>query len=191
MRARGARRGAVAAGALLLVGVLAGCGPGGSPSSSAESATPSAVPLEGDRDGDGQLSEFEKQVLARNAPREVALADGTAATVTPGEPLPQPVTDQIVAEALPAVAEVSSIDEFESFDGRKKLRALADRYAALLSRSVVIVYPDRSDYWNWEVSSDAGDVAVTGISGTKDRDATVAAAAEWVESEDAYLIVVG
>lgn len=152
-----------------------------------QTAATAAAPMEGDSDGDEELSEFEKQVLARNAARDITLHDGTVAVVTPGQPLPQPVIDQMVADAAPGAAQAQTDDEFAPMAGIRSLREVAGSYANELDRTVVIVY------WGigaWGTVSSVDESGGTGLAGTSDLDAMVAAATDWADSHDAYVVVV-
>lgn len=151
-------------------------------------ATAAPAPINGDSDGDGELSEFEKQVLARNAPRDITLHDGTVVVVTPGQPLPQPVIDQIAADAAPGAAQAQTDDEFAPMAGIRSIREVASSYSNELGRTVVIVYRDAFGYWSTISSVDES--GGTELAGTSDQDAMVAAATDWAESHDAYVVVV-
>ena len=179
----------MATAALLALGLLAGSSTVGedSPQPTSATPTPTIAPIEGDTNSDGKLSEFEKQVLARNAPRDITLHDGTAATVTPGQPLPQSVIAQIAADAAPGVAQAQSLDEFEPFAGRRSILGVAQSYAEKLSRTVGVVFHDGRGTWGTIISD--GD-AETDLIGTSDKDAAIAAATNWAASHDAYMVVV-
>ncbi len=187
------RTGRVALTALLMLPLLTGCASvDGSFLPSAEAipsaaATAAPAPIDGDSDGDGELSEHEKQVIARHASRDITLHDGTVVIVTPGQPLPQPVIDQIVADAAAGVALAQADDEFAPTAGERSIREVATSYADAIGRAVVIVY------WGWGAwitISSVDESGGTGLIGTSDRDAMVAAATDWAEAHDAYIVVV-
>ncbi|WP_022892395.1 hypothetical protein [Agromyces subbeticus] len=175
---------------LLTIAVLTGCTTGNAsflPDTDAQAAATEAAPIEGDSDGDGELSEFEKQVLARHAPRDITLHDGTVVVVTPGQPLPQPVIDQIAADAAPGAAQTQTADEFAPMAGTRSIREVANSYANELGRTVVIVY---QGFGVWGTISTVDESGGPGLAGSSDRDALVAAATDWAESHDAYVVVV-
>ncbi|KQZ08907.1 hypothetical protein ASD23_11245 [Agromyces sp. Root1464] len=187
------RTATAAAAVVLTMTVLTGCTPGNVSSLSDAGTTPQAAatappaPIEGDSDADGELSEFEKQVLATNAPRDITLHDGTVVVVTPGQPLPQRVNDQIAADAAPGAAQTQTADEFAPMAGVRSIREVASSYANELGRVVVIVY------WGfgvWGTISSVDESGGTELGGDSDRDAMVAAATAWAESHDAYVVVV-
>ncbi|MFB6609016.1 hypothetical protein ACFCVO_01735 [Agromyces sp. NPDC056379] len=152
-----------------------------------DTTSTASAPIEGDSDGDGELSEFEKQVLERNAPRDITLHDGTVVAVTPGQPLPQPVIDQIAADAAPGAAQAQTDDEFAPMAGVRSIREVASSYANELGRTLVIVY------WGfgvWGAISSVDETGGTELAGTSDRDTMVAAATDWAESHEAYVVVV-
>ncbi|MFF2389145.1 hypothetical protein [Agromyces sp. NPDC058104] len=182
--------GRVALTALLILPLLTGCTAVDTSSLLNTDTTSNAdapVPIEGDTDGNGELSEFEKQVLERNAPRDITLHDGTAVVVTPGQPLPQQVIDQIVADAAPGAAKAQTDDEFAPMAGIRSIREVASTYADQIGRTVVIVYWG-SGAWSTISSVDAS--GGTELAGTSDQDAMVAAATDWAETHDAYVVVV-
>lgn len=187
------RTAAAAAAGLLTLALLTGCTtsePSFLPDTDSNpqaDATPTLAPIEGDSDGDGELSEFEKQVLARNAPRDITLHDGTVVVVTPGQPLPQPVIDQMVADAAPGAALAQTDDEFAPMAGMRSLREVAGSYANELGRTIIIVY---WGFGAWGTVSSVDESGGTGLAGTTDQDAMVAAATDWADSHDAYVVVV-
>ncbi len=122
-------------------------------------------------------------------PRDITLRDGTVVAVTPGQPpLPQPVIDQIVADAAPGAAQVQIDDEFAPMAGRRSIHEVASAYADQIGRTVVIVYRDFGT-WGGTISS-VEESGGTALGGTSDQDAMVAAATDWAESHDAYVVVV-
>ncbi len=187
------RTATAAAAVVLAMTVLTGCTTGNASFLSDTGTTPQAAatappaPIEGDSDGDGELSEFEKQVQATNAPRDITLHDGTVVVVTPGQPLPQPVIDQIAADAAPGAAQAQTADEFAPIAGIRSIREVASSYANELGRTLVIVYRDFSV---WGTISSVDESGGTELAGTSDQDAMVAAATDWAESHDAYVVVV-
>ncbi|MFD5864109.1 hypothetical protein ACFWGP_04085 [Agromyces sp. NPDC127015] len=181
--------GRVALTPLLTLLLLTGCTAVDASSLPDTDTTPNAAPaaIEGDMDEDGELSEFEKQVLARNAPRDITLHDGSVIVVTPGEPLPQPVIDQIVADAAPGAAQAQTDDEFAPMAGLRSIREVATSYANQFDRTVVIVY---WGFGAWGTVSSVDESGGTGLAGSSDLDAMVAAATDWAGSHDAYVVVV-
>ncbi|MFF2274108.1 hypothetical protein ACFVTX_17670 [Agromyces sp. NPDC058136] len=182
--------GRVALTALLTLLLLTGCATVDASSLPDTATTPNtaaSAAIEGDTDEDGELSEFEKQVFARNAPRDITLHDGTVVVVTPGQPLPQPVIDQIVADAVPGAAPAQTDDEFAPMAGIRSIREVATSYANEFGRAVVIVY---WGFGAWGTVSSVDESGGTGLAGTSDKDAMVAAATGWAESHDAYVVVV-
>ncbi|WP_394553119.1 hypothetical protein ACDF64_01995 [Agromyces sp. MMS24-JH15] len=188
------RTGGAALTALLVLAVLTGCTAADAlffadaDTTPKATATASPAPIKGDADGDGELSEFEKQVLARHAPRDITLHDGTVVVVTPGRPLPQPVIDQIVADAAPGAAQAQTVDEFAPMAGRRSILEVASTYAGQIGRPVVIVY---HDVGVWSTISSVDESGGTELAGNSDQDAMVAAATDWAETHDAYVVVVG
>ena len=181
------RTATAAASGLLALAVLTGCTTGPDTDPTPPATATASAPIEGDSNGDGKLSEFEKQVLARNAPRDITLHDGTVVVVTPGQPLPQPVIDQIAADAAPGAAQTQTDDEFAPMAGIRSMREVASSYADELGRTVVIVY------WGlgvWGTISSVEESGGTELAGTSDQAAMVAAATDWAESHDAYMVVV-
>ena len=187
------RTATAAAAVVLAMTVLTGCTTGNASLLSDTGTTPQAAatappaPIEGDSDGDGELSEFEKQVQATNAPRDITLHDGTVVVVTPGQPLPQPVIDQIAADAAPGAAQAQTAGEFAPTAGKRSIREVASSYANELGRTLVIVY------WGfgvWGTISSVDESGGTELGGSSDQDAMVAAATDWAESHDAYVVVV-
>jgi len=176
--------------ALVALPLLSGCTAADTlsrPATESALSTAAPVPIEGDTNGDGKLSEFEKQVLARDAPRDIVLDDGTVVVVTPGQPLPDRVIEQIVADAAPGAAQAQTDDEFTPMAGIRTLREVAASYAEQLGGTLVIVY------WGlgtWDTVSSVDEAGGTGLAGASDQSVMVAAATKWANSHDAYLVVV-
>lgn len=176
--------------ALLIFPLLTGCTTADAsslPDTDTTSNADAPVPIEGDTDGDGELSEHEKQVLARNAPRDITLHDGTVVVVTPGQPLPQPLIDQIAADAAPGAAQTQTDDEFAPMEGKRSILEVASSYADEIGRTVVIVY---WGFGTWSTVSSVDETGGTELGGTSDQAAMVAAATDWAETHDAYVVVV-
>jgi hypothetical protein len=182
-----------AAAGLLALALLTGCTaldasvPPDPDTTSQAAADAAPASIEGDSDGDGELSEFEKQVQATNPPRDITLHDGTAVVVTPGQPLPQLVIDQIAADAAPGAAQVKTDDEFAPMAGLRSIREVATSYANEHGRIVVIVY---RGFGVWGTISSVDESGGPELAGNSDQDAMVAAATDWAESHDAYVVVV-
>jgi hypothetical protein len=178
----------LAAAALATLGLLAGCAAGEAPPAANPSTSPpAAAAVAGDTNDDGNLSESEKQELAGNAPREILLSNGATASVTPGQPLPRAVIDQIAAEAAPGAAQIQTLDEFETVAGWRTIVGVASSYAEKLGRTVAILYRDGRGYW---ITTTSDDNAGTGLAATADKDAAIEAATGWAASNEAYLVVV-
>ncbi|POH66065.1 MULTISPECIES: hypothetical protein [Cryobacterium] len=189
-RATTIRTATAAASGLIALALLTSCTTGGASLLPDTAPTPQATatasaPIEGDSNGDGKLSEFEKQVLTRNAPRDITLHDGTV-IVTPGRPLPQPVIDQIAADAAPGAAQAQTDDEFAPMAGIRSMPEVASSYADELGRTVDIVYGGGV----WDTISSVDESGGTELAGTSDQEAMVTAATDWAESHDAYTVVV-
>jgi len=153
---------------LVTLALLTGCSFLSVSSAPDGDATAQAVPapIEGDSDGDGELSEFEKQVLARNAPREITLHNGTVVVVAPGQPLPQPVIDQIVVDAAPGAVKTQTYDESAPMAGMRSLWEVATSYADELGRTLVLVHQDDGF---WGTVSSVEESGGTGLGGTAER----------------------
>lgn len=162
------------------------------PPTATPTATPTAIP--GDADGNGSLSEFEKQQLARDAVRDYTMPDGSVVKVDPTKPLPPEVVAVIQEMAKPIVAlnkDASSVGPLIL-----SMRALCDQQTEATGRPIVIFHhawsavpgvPDvPSESW-WSSVFPGGSVPVNA---GPDREAVLAKVTAAAASRDAELIVV-
>jgi hypothetical protein len=104
-------------------------------------AEPVAEPIPGDEDGDGFLSEREKLVYNATSPRDYVLNDGTVVTVSPNEPLPASVVEDVKQDASPAAgASASARGDQASGQTYRDLIAALDAKAAETGRGFVALY---------------------------------------------------
>lgn len=162
--------------------------------STTETVTEPAV-IEGDTDGNGKLSEFEKQVAAKHAPRDYTLPDGTVISIDPGKPLPEEVLAKLRADALPHIAIMQENANLVSGDAYMLMKADMDADADATGKGLVYVYNGLSSIPGtigetemlWLTS--ASNVRVMGIMGTPDFETLYAAADSWA-SKRGYEVVV-
>ncbi|KQO98358.1 hypothetical protein [Leifsonia sp. Leaf264] len=155
------------------------------PAATAE-ATPTPTLVPGDKNGDGRLSEFEKQVLAQDAPKDYALADGTVMTVDPAQPLPDSVKADIVSGAAPAV-DVFNADAGEGVEAvREYLNTKADQ-AGRGVVAVIHVYSN-SDGMVWGVL--ASNTKATITKATPDQASALVAAEAWAAAKGYDVVVI-
>jgi hypothetical protein len=147
------------------------------------------VALEGDQDGNGRLSEWEKGVLAKNSARDYTLADGTTVKVDPTQPLPAPVAEAVKAHAAVPTAGSKTTDRDAQDRSYAALRASLDADAAATGRGILVVYQ--------AASAGEGLIWVPAISGDKyspflgsaDKASVVAEATTWAANKGYELIV--
>ncbi|TFD30379.1 hypothetical protein E3T40_15415 [Cryobacterium sp. TMT1-19] len=147
-----------ASAALLFAALLTGCSPASGdlagliPTADqgvgSKTATPTPTAIPGDRDGNGSLSEFEKQILAQNAPRDYTMPGGSVVQIDPTQPLPAAVAAHIAGVATPIVAQLTTADEKASVI-RAQLAALIAEQTAATGRGIVIFHHVWSAGANW------------------------------------------
>lgn len=193
---------------ILLAALLTGCStvaagsmPFADPAVPAATATASATPaptaIPGDRDDDGELSEFEKQVLAKDAPRDYTMPDGSVVKIDPTQPLPDAVKAVVTAESV-QMTSTSGTD-----NGEQKLNALADliKFADAkeveTGKPIIIIYetlnvvslnqgsPVTELVW----ASTASGTHSTGLEVTKSKEEMLAAAQAWAGPRGYEVIV--
>ncbi|MEB0001659.1 hypothetical protein QN355_09020 [Cryobacterium sp. 10S3] len=186
--------------ALLVTALLSGCSlsggdlgglipTSGTPAALSDTATPIPTALAGDTNGDGKLSEFEKQILAQNAPKDYTLADGTVVSIDPKQPLPAAVVAEVRAAISPATTSLA--DSSPGNDGTGKRQAILDALdaqAAVTGKGIVVVTgvtsasptPGGPELDGWIAL--ASSVHFTGIMFTQDKSAMVAAVQAWAAS---------
>jgi hypothetical protein len=161
---------------------------------SAAPAISTPTPISGDTDGDGQLSAFEKQVLAQNAGRPYTMPDGSIVQIDPAQPLPTAVVAAIQEAIRPTALMVAAV----SGDGQgERLTAMYDvmeAHAAATGRGIMFVYRTTSAIpgshtgllrvWATKATSVSG----TGINVNEDRDVVVQAAERWAATRNYEVI---
>jgi hypothetical protein len=177
--------------ALMLTGGLAGCASttsansllSGLASSSSE-ATPEVTappePIAGDLDGDGKLTAWESDQLARST---YTLVDGTVITLPSlDEPLPSVITDEITAR-IKAVAGRLDINGPAQREALAAAFQIIDEESARLGRVIVpIGYTQaKVGHAQWCV----GDPAYAGCS--DDKAAAMAMAVDWIKGQSKYV----
>jgi len=157
-------------------------------SASQPAASPEAEPavLEGDRDGNGKLSEHEKGVLAMKAPRDYTLPDGTVIKVDPAQPLPAPVVDSIRAQAAPIIATYGT-----NIPTSRNLREFATSQYELTGKSLVIVMhiPNAVDGRGWTAVVSGSNAVI--MQGQATQAEASALAQAYADSRGAEVISVG
>lgn len=153
------------------------------------SPTPSvaAKPIEGDTNGDGRLSEFEKEVLANS---KYTLPDGSVVKLVDGQPLPAPVQAAVTAAITPSAntfnaASPATNQQFApAFDA-----ALAAQESKVGRDIIVVMYGTTPNGHAWTASAPA--YAPT-LAGYPSKAAAIAAAEAVDAGSNQYaLIVIG
>jgi len=181
--------------ALLLAVALCGCSAGGGSTSAlapvVAEATPSAAPtpteIPGDTNGDGKLSEREKEILAKNAPRDFTLTDGTVVIIDPQAPLPAEVVAAL-KERLIAPTEAYLRSSSEELPAR--MGAIRDELALMAAetgKGVIATFESKSNDGSGEVTtwgSVASDIQRSPVQSLRDRGQLVAEVEAWAASRN-------
>jgi hypothetical protein len=141
-----------------------------------------ATPIEGDENGDGKLSEFEKQLLAQNAPREFVMPDDSVVTIDPNEPLPPAVREALTALATSPEAVGA---------GEASIRDWADKQAEATGKSIVVVYSKGDGVGRMAWGTSASGRRTTGVVGGYDKSDIVSKVQSWADRMGYEMIVVG
>jgi len=170
---------------------LAGAVSASSSSTPAPTQSSQIEPLAGDMDNDGELSEFEKQVLAQTAPRDFPMPDGSTVTVDPAQPLPEVVVAAIQAEVAPEA--LTFLYDLAKVDGSSlaAVTAEANRMADATGRNVVFVLEvnlGRGAGTAWGSTASNKQHGITGIDGGE-KSATIATVQKWASTRDYEVIV--
>ena len=190
--------------ALLLAALLTGCSPASGdatgliPSAgqglASETATPTPTAIPGDRDGNGTLSAFEKQILAKSAVHDYTMPDGSVVAIDPTRPLPAEVAEVVKNEAAPDAAALGTATGKEREVQLGNVMSRADAIADATGKDVIFVYPTISatdslgGYENvWATTASHKDS--TGIAAVQSRDAVLADAQNWAGSRGYEVIV--
>jgi hypothetical protein len=177
--------------ALVLALGVAGCSMGAE-----DVATP--TPIAGDTDGDGKVSGFEQEALAKTQPIEYVLPDGTTALIDQSAPLPPEVVDAIKSSLAGGAAELTQLVADGNGQARiDALRVILNDASAATGRALVVVLQDGgreritvAEPWNntWgtiasgKVRPDVQEI---------DRDTAIAGAEAWAKGHEAEVIVLG
>lgn len=163
--------------------LLTGCSSADVVSGSSKAAEPGATaaatpePIAGDLDGDGKVTEREKELLAKQS---YTLLDGTVVpTPKQGEPIPEAIIANIQAQAAPDVAGI----EDSSWASMEAFETLLEAEDKRLGRKIIPVVQDYEG--NWGSGRPGIDVA-----GPADKETVVAAANALAASNDRYVVIV-
>ena len=188
--------------ALLLAALLTGCSPASGdlaglvptagPAPASETATPTPTAIPGDRDGNGTLSEFEKQILAKSAVRDYTMPDGSVVPIDPTQPLPAGVVAVVKSDSAPTAAALGAARGHEKSDQLGNLMSKADSIQDTTGKGVIFVYPSVSttpagDENVWATT--ASHTRSTGIAAVASRDTVVADAQTWSGTRGYEVIV--
>ena len=173
-------------------GDLAGLVPGAGQGLASETATPTPTAIPGDRDGNGSLSEFEKQILAKNAVHAYTMPDGSVVQIDPTRPLPAAVAEVVKSESAPTAAALGTARGYEKSDQLGNLMGKADSIQDTTGKGVIFVYPSVSttpagDENVWATT--ASHTKSTGIAAVASRDTVVADAQSWASTRGYEVIV--
>jgi len=185
----------------LLAVTLTGCSAhGGEATSSAlapvvasdEPATaPAPTATTGDTNGDGKLSEREKEILTKNAPRAFTLTDGTVVSIDPQGPLPAEVVATLKQRMAPLGADVAAATTETTWKVLDLIKTEADHVAASVGRGIVFTFQCESSYdfesvTVWAASSSGNQDGA--VQANPDGDAFNAEVQAWAASRDYEVI---
>lgn len=189
----------VASSALVVTALLSGCSvlpPIDLSGLATQSAAPQ-TPIPGDRNSDGRLSDFEKQVLAQQAVRAYAMPDGAIVQVDPTQPLPAEIVDSITATAAPVVARhTSTAHPNVRGEVQDQLASLIAEQTEATGRGIVLFHHtwtvDLNDQFGPLILWWVGDFPEENwpIKATADREANLASVREAAERRNYEVIVV-
>jgi len=149
------------------------------------SHAPEPISIPGDRDGDGKLSEFEKQLLARHAPKDYTMPDGSVVQLDPAQPLPELVKAVVIEQARPPAQALSAANDIPANDAATlEMFAFVDAKAEELGRPVVLVFEDHGQW-----GSLASGVHVTGLAADTDLSVMVDKVQGWANGRYEVIVV--
>ncbi|MEC5149913.1 hypothetical protein [Cryobacterium sp. GrIS_2_6] len=177
---------------------LAGCSAGGGlslisnggPAPVTATPTPTAIP--GDTNGDGKLSEFEKQILAQNAPKDYTMGDGTVVSIDPKQPLPAAVVAEVRAAISPSTTILAMPSAYASATTAVHNAISAEGDATgkgiiVVTRATSYPNPGGPGIDGWVTLASNKDS--TGIMFTPDKNSIVTDAQAWAASRGFELLV--
>ncbi|TIH28600.1 hypothetical protein [Subtercola vilae] len=159
------------------------------PSVAAGTAAATPTPIPGDTDGDGKLSEFEKEQLASKAIRTYTMSDGSKVHFDPTQPLPDSVASDISDRAQEAMSAVNhaGLDGDAQDAAMKGMFAFVDTQAEAIGRPIVLVVFDNG---SWGTLTSIGLTHSTGITGGS-KENTLLLAQTWASNHGAALVILG
>lgn len=140
-----------------------------------------------DLDGNGSVSEFEKQMAAKNAVRDYTLPDGTVVQVDPTQPFPEAVHSAVKAETVPLIAATQAFGTKAQYE--VAMIAELDAKAAAMGRGIAVVF-ESSIYGGgtmWVILASGQSQAP--FIGSADKASVVAQAETWTENRNYELII--
>jgi len=144
-------------------------------------------PLVGDIDGDGELSRWEAEQLAKQS---YILPDGTAVPLVKGQPLPPQVVAAVQASVLAQAGPATDGPIEERGAQANAAVAAVEAESAKLGTTIVPVfyaYNGNTGSFSWSV----GGVAAGSIEPSEDEASAVAAAQAWIGAQtDRYTVMV-
>lgn len=185
----------VAAAALTVGGFAIACAFTPAADEKAAPVIPTSIPsnlVEKPAESAKPMSEFEKELAAKNAVRDYTLANGSVVKVDPNAPVPAEVVADIQASAAAPIgglnssnpADASSNDAYTAMD--QFLAAKADA----VGRPVIMVgYATYRGSSSWLAT--ASNMRNAPFNGTESKDEQIADAQGWAEKRNGLLIVIG
>jgi hypothetical protein len=191
---------ALLTGCSLASGDVAGLVPSSAPAATDAVASTAPVALAGDRDGNGKLSAFEAEQLAKTAPKDYTMPDGSVVTIDQAQPLPEPVVAVLKAQVTTLAEQIVDYDGADShdvFDSEMKLFDYVNQQAEATGKKIVAVFSvegldpasnEPGTYWTAAASGgEYGNLAP--IQGTLDKASAIAQVEAWGVAKGYELIV--
>jgi hypothetical protein len=199
------RRILLAVATLVTLGALTGCSATGStvaagsmpfaaPATATASATPTPTAIPGDENNDGKLSEFEKQILAKNAVRDYTMPDGSIVKIDPTQPLPGPVVAVLQAKSAATAEALKGDPDADAQTGaRDAIYEAVRAEAAATGKQLVYVYQAFNETASskeivW--ASQPSGVKSTGLDVTPDKAAFMASVEAWANPRNYEIVVI-
>lgn len=185
-----------AAAALIAALLLTGCSntdvfSGGTKAEPTTAAEPTPTVIPGDENGDGKLSEREKELLAKKAPRDYTMNDGTVVSIDPTQPMPTEVVEELTAEILPTATGIKSAQDYDVDPALATILEFANRAETETGIGVIVLIhmPVSSGGKMW--GSMASGKKAGPLTAMRDKTAMIEQATRWVEPRGYAVLVAG